>query len=390
MRRGALFMMALCFSTLGVCQTFNRHNSSPSSSVEVVYVIDGSTLTTYTVNPQTLQATQVGTLTLQESVYPGLVTSPNGRFIYYTAFENYSQQGEKLYVYPTDGSGAPNPTPVQTLNAPGIGGIVIDPNGSFLYAEVAGAQGSETTPYSIQRYVINPTTGEISQPVVEAKYALDSSQGGEFCSLGILGVNPSGTELYDAIPCSSPYGASATYNERTINTSTGALGPDEQVFSWNNDEGESTQFVYLVKNLLFDFVNNYGETDKNLVNIYPIQTNVMPPLISCGTSMYEPCGDFISAYAHPSAEYVFLTDPTSVTDIGKVNLSTKQITATSSIPYEVQQFSPDGTIAYGVNDVNGALDIEIYGFNVSNGAVTAGGTISVPSDLDSWFTAERY
>lgn len=74
-----------------------------------------------------------------------------------------------------------------------------------------------------------------------------------------------------------------------------------------------------------------------------------------------------------------------------MNLSSRQIVPdSSSIPYEVQAFSPDGTIAYGANDVNGALDIEVYGFNAATGAVTQGGTISVPSDLDSWFTAERF
>ncbi len=72
-------------------------------------------------------------------------------------------------------------------------------------------------------------------------------------------------------------------------------------------------------------------------------------------------------------------------------MSSKQIVGTSStIPYEVQQFSPDGTIAYAANDVNTALNIQIYGFNVNNAQVTAGALISVPSNLDSWFTAERH
>ncbi len=145
-----------------------------------------------------------------------------------------------------------------------------------------------------------------------------------------------------------------------------------------------------MKNLLFDFVSNYGETNENVVNIYPIQPNVSTPAISCNAAMLAACGDFSPGLAHPSAKYVFLTAPSGVTDIGKLNLSSKLITETSSIPYEVQQFSPDGTIAYGVNDVNGALDIEIYGFSVATGDVTQGGAISVPSDLDSWFAAERY
>ena len=86
-----------------------------------------------------------------------------------------------------------------------------------------------------------------------------------------------------------------------------------------------------------------------------------------------------------------VTPLTYITNIDKVELNSKQIVATSStIPYEVQQFSPDGKIAYAANDVNPALNIQIYGFNVNTAQVTAGGLISVPSDLDSWFAAERH
>ena len=207
MLRAALLSVIIFFSCFALARNPNSQVNSgpqPSSAVQVVYVIDGSTLTTYNVDPLTLQATQVGTLTLQESIYPDLVASPNGKFLYYTAFENYSQQGEMLYVYVTDASGVPNSTPLQTLNATAVGGIVIDPKGNFLYTEVAGTQGPETTPYAIERYVMDPATGKIGQSVVEAKYELDSFEGGQFCNLGILGVNPAGTELYDAIPCSNP------------------------------------------------------------------------------------------------------------------------------------------------------------------------------------------
>ncbi len=393
MLRAVAFCLTLCYSCFALAQSLSpRTSSDPQSPAtsQVVYVIDGSTLTTYNVDPQTFQATQVGTLRLPESVYPGLLASPNGHFIYYTAYLNYSQQGHKLYVYETNPSGVPQNTPVQTLKATGLSGLSVDPASNFLYAVYVGQAGAQTTPYVIRRYVMSPTTGKISQPVTEAKYELASGAGGgELCSLAIPGVADGGTIMYDEILCSFPGGASATYNQRTVNTQTGALGPDVQIYSWNNASGggENVQFV---NRLMFDFVipNNFQQ-DVNLLNVYQVQPNVSTPLISCGTSMLAACGDFIQTLAHPSGKYVFLTDPSSVANIGQMDLQTKQITETSSIPYEVQQFSPDGTIAYGVNDVNGALDIEIYGFSVATGAVTPGGTISVPSDLDSWFAAER-
>jgi hypothetical protein len=393
MRRCFAFLVLMGLCSAGFAQDGSDPiGSSPSSGpVQVVYVVDNATLTTYNINSQTLQATQVGTLTLPEFVYPEIFASPNGKFLYYTAFENYSQQGQKLYVYQTNDSGIPNPTPVQTLSVTRLGSLVIDAVSNFIYAEFAGPQGSEDTPYAIERYVMDPATGKISQPVVEAKYSLASSEGGLFCSLSLMSVNPAGNELYDGIPCSNPFGEQATYSERTINTTTGALGPDVQIYSWNNDETQTGQNVVFVKNLMFDFFEDLEDSDENQVNIYPIKPNVTTPVISCGTDQFAPCGDFIDALVHPSAQYVFLTDPTSTTYIGQVNLSSRQIVPDSaSIPYEVQAFSPDGTIAYGANDVNGALDIEIFGFDAATGAVTQGGTISVPSDLDSWSTSERY
>jgi len=88
----------------------------------------------------------------------------------------------------------------------------------------------------------------------------------------------------------------------------------------------------------------------------------------------------------------FMVRPqTYMMDIDKVDLNTKKIVGTSStIPYEIRQFSPDGKIVYAANDINPALHIQIYGFNVSTGKVTHGGLTSVPSDLDSWFAEERH
>ena len=97
-------------------------------------------------------------------------------------------------------------------------------------------------------------------------------------------------------------------------------------------------------------------------------------------------------FVHPSAEYLFMYNAQQPnTAIDQVDLSSEEIVFTgSTIPYEVQQFSPDGTIAYGANDVGSALNIQIYGFNVANAQVTNGGLISVPSDLDTWLATERH
>jgi len=386
--------LLFCLSAFSFAQISSQITvgSAPSSAVQVVYVIDGSTLTTYNVDPQTLQAMAVGTLTLPESTYPGVVTSPNGRFLYYSAYLNNSQQDHELYVYDTNASGVPGQSPVQQLKVAHLSGLVVHPSGKFLYRISVGPTSAQlTTPYAIVRNLINFENGKLSAPVTEATYTLDSNVTGNDCYLWVLGFNAAGTTMYDGIFCSGPHGSgSTTYNQRSVDLQTGALGPDQQDYSYSYYAGSENASVQFAGNLMFAFVSYYNQgPNANLVDVYQLP-NVTTPQINCTTSMLAVCGDFIFGLAHPSGKYVFLTDPTNVTDIGAVNLSTQQITQTSSIPYEVQQFSPNGTIAYGVNDVNGALKVEIYGFNAATGAVRQGGTISVPSDLDSWFAAERY
>ncbi len=392
MPRYFAFCLVLCLSTFALTSDSNAQTSSvpqPSLPVQVVYVIDSSTLTTYNIDAETLEASQAGTITLQQSVYPGLTASPNGKFLYYTAFANVSQQGETLYVYPTNASGVPNGAPLQTLSAAGVGGIAIDPQRNFLYVEFAGTAGAETTPYAIKRYAMDPISGKLTEPVVEANYLLDTAASGNDCYLAILGFNPAGTTMYDAILCNGPHGSgSETYYMRLVDPQTGALGPDQRIYSFGYYAGSGHADVQFEDNLLFPFVAYFNQgPNTNVVDIYQLP-NVGTPLIQCNYSMLAVCGDFERGLAHPSAKYVFLTNP-QLTEIDKLETSEKAIVSASSIPYEVQQFSPDGSIAYAVNDVGTAFQIEIYGFDTSNGTVTQGGTISVPSGLDSWWTAQR-
>jgi hypothetical protein len=136
--------------------------------------------------------------------------------------------------------------------------------------------------------------------------------------------------------------------------------------------------------LLFAFIAYYNQgPNANVVDVYQMP-NDTTPVISCGASMLAVCGDFTRAQAHPTGKYVFLTDPTNVTDIGAVNLSTEQITQTGSIPYPVDEFSPDGRIAYATNVGEG--EIGIYGFNVATGGVKQGGSFP---DLGYLLAAER-
>lgn len=386
--------LLLCLSSLGFAQALN-HNyqtaSAPSSVIEVFYVIDHSTMTTYNIDPQTFEPTAVGTTALPTSNSPTLVTSPNGQFLYDLA--NVSAKAKALYVFETDSMGVPAGTPVQTQDASQLSGLVVNPGGTFLYSVAIGPyqQQTQMTKFTIVRSVINPVNGQLSQPLSEATYELDTGTSSNDCYLSVIGFNPAGTILYDDISCSGPHGSgSETYNQRSVDLQTGALGPDQQVYYNSYYAGSSYANVQFRNDLMFGFVV-YGNQGPNadLVDVFQFP-NVTAPAVNCNASMWTVCGNFGNALAHPSGQYVFLEDSSGATDIGQVNLETQEIAQVNSLPYDVWMFSPDGKITYGLSSTESQRHVYIAGFDPANGEVKRGGTIDLTSALDFWFTAQRY
>jgi hypothetical protein len=78
-----------------------------------------------------------------------------------------------------------------------------------------------------------------------------------------------------------------------------------------------------------------------------------------------------------------------LTQIDKVELSQKKIVDSSNyVPYWVTQFSPDGTLVYGVQYETSGSQLMLYGFDVATSEVTPGGSIELPSTFDAFYTAE--
>ena len=381
------FLCLFCCLPLTVMQ-LAASPSQPSTPVQIIYTLDGTTLSTYNIDPLTLQQTLAGTLTVESSLYGWLYPSPNGHFLYFVA-ANGSQSSSQLFVYATDASGVPQIPAVQKLKVNGFGGLQIDPAGHFLYM-ANYALGSSQIVFILQRYLVDLNTGKISQPLVEAKYALANFDA-ESCGLFLSGFNSAGTTMYDGVDCSTHEGPQSTYYERTLNPQTGALGPDTQVFAWSLSNGGS-ESVSFVKNLVFNFVvPDDWQQGVSSVNVYPLVPNTSTPLLQCTATMLEACGYGGGIRVHPSAEYVFIDIGAGVEEVEKVDLNSKTITDTSYyVPYPFGALSPDGSLVYAVNLSGSGFYIEIYGFNVSTGAVTPGQYIFVPQQLDNWLPAERY
>lgn len=227
--------------------------------------------------------------------------------------------------------------------------------------------------------------------MTEATYQLDNDPSGDDCGPAVMGFNPVGTTMYDAIFCSAPHGSgSETFNQRSVDLQTGALGPDQQIYGFSYYAASGFADVQFANNLMFAFVAFFNSgPNQDSVDVYQTQPFDSTPLVNCTATMLAVCGNSGASFAHPSGQWVFLVDSNGVTEIGQVNLTTQQIVEVNSVPFSMLELSPDGKIAYGYT-LPSARKIYIAGFNASNGDVKLGGTIVLPNSLDPWFMAQRY
>jgi hypothetical protein len=387
----------LCLATLAAAQNPASATAPTSSTpVQIVYLIEGTTIVTYNVDPQTLYATQAGSLTVPNAVnnpdvYPGLISALNGHVLYYVGFDTQNQQ--QLWVFATDATGSPQLPVLEEFKVTGFIGLQVDPKANFAYAAFLGIppKSSYNTPWYIRRYAIDPASGKLGQSQLEATYSLNNgAEGTTDCGLLLLGFNPGGTNLYDEVSCSAHDGSDATYNARTVNLATGALGSDVEVYSWQNGNTGGFESVNFVAGRMFDFVVPFDYAQGyDSVNIYPVLPSTSTPLLTCNAQMLEACG-YSSGVAHPSGKYVFMGISSDSTQIDKVEVSQKKIVDTGNyIPAAFSAFSPDGTLVYGTQLENNGYQIPIYGFNVTTSEVTPGGVIVLPSNTEAFYTAER-
>jgi len=235
MARPCLIWLVVCLASFALAENAIPDGSAAQASstpVQVVYVIDGTRLVTYNVDPQTLYATQVGSPLAVGGLtgYGVLFPSPNDHSVYFVAPN--AQGIDHLWVYVTDASGVPQAPATQEITVKGFWGLQLDPLSNFAYLVIKSADNSAyQATYYLKRYTVDPVSGKLSQPIVEATYLLFDDPSGADCGLELFGFNPAATTLYDAVICNNHDNNTGTYYERTLNSQTGALGPDVQIYS---------------------------------------------------------------------------------------------------------------------------------------------------------------
>jgi hypothetical protein len=341
---------------------------SPSTPVEVAYVVTNGSLQTYDVDPTTGVPTAEGqplTIPTQGAL---VVPSADDHFLYVFGLD--SKDINRLWVYSADLLGVPHRVPLQILDTPAeIIQFKIDPNRRLAYASDFSGK--------IWLFTIDPETGLVGKHLkIVATSKHNGPCGTRWYDSGLFlldGFNSDGSRLYQEWDCISFDTYGAHYYVRDIDRSTGKLGANREIFAWDNSGGAGDGVSFTEKSMI-DFYNSGGGPD-NAVNIYP-PSGGSKPLFSCYVTMLQACGYAVSTFVDPAGEYLFLQISDNVAQIAKIDMTAEKIVDTGDfVPAQMRQMSPDRILLY--TTIQGSPNAPIYVFDPKTGAVQPGGTIEV-------------
>ena len=347
----------------------------PSSSTEVLYLLEGSAVHTYDIDRQTGSPTQEGSgVTLDATQTIIMVPSADDHFLYVTG---YVGSTESLWVYATDSTGVPQLPAIQTVAlGTGYSAISIDPDGTLGYATQNTLNAQFETVAAIYSFTIDPATGTVkksAKPVATYPANGPCSQGAEFAGLVVVGFNTKGTQMYDEWGCGyHDSGGQGFYYARPVNQTTGAVGAEKQVLYWDNGSNTSTNLVNITPSTVVyfslpnDFTYGYGE-----LFAYPLSGGTNP-LVSCTASMLEACGYATWETVDPSGNYVFFEISSNATQVTRLEPGQKKIADTGNyVNGHVWAFSPDDVLIYTEDeDLFNPWVYSIYVFDPATGGVS--------------------
>ena len=371
-RRFVIALAALAASSLVGCQSSSL--PSPPPSGEVLYILNGASVTTYVINTKTLEPSAVSgpvELIPASSFLLQLVPSPDGRLIY--VLWNDSQLQEHLSAFQTDKSGVPQTPASQVLNVSSLSQLNIHPSGNFAYAMELNQPAGEYVS-TVLLFPISPSG--MLQPTGSAQGTYGPSAFLTFLS----GISPNGTQIYLA----SEDGTAAQYLERTVNEPSGSLAANTLLFS--PPTGNS---IALGATLIIDYQSAFDYSQPQYVDVLSNEPEPPQLLIHCTTTMLHSCAASTNVELDPSGKYLFMTDPSlHQVRVAAIDLSSNKVLDTGSfLPFTAQTpgfaFSSDGTLVYAL--LASDSSIHIYRFDPTTGSLSEGPT-PIPITTSGGFT----
>jgi hypothetical protein len=332
-------------------------------SGQILYLLNDTTVSTYSINPDSLVATQLEepiSLLAQPGSLIQFDPSPNDHYLYLVWSDG--QNTQHLSVFATDSSGVPQLPAIQVLNADLLSQFNMHPTARFAYMLQVSTVNNQYIA-NIRLFSAQPDGSLKQDPFVQGTYGPSS-----YWPVFLYGFSADGSKLYDATMLT----ASSVYREHAIDLQTGALGNDSQLLSTSDESA----VVIGRKVILSQYASDANYID-NYLDILPNTPNPQNPLIHCTYAMLSFCATATNIQLDNFGQYLFMTDPaTNLVHVAYVNLSAGTITDTgNALPMTSQTpgfaFSPDGTIVYAILAKDHTL--HFYHFNPNTGSLLEGG-----------------
>ena len=338
----------------------------PSTGGQVLYVTENGAVSTYTVDKNTLtftsQAQAVNLIPTGSLIQ--FVAARNDAFLY--ALWSDAANKEHVSVFATGISGVPQTPAVQTVDAPSLYQFNIHRSGRFAYMMQVSDLGIEYTS-TLRLFYIDPGDGTLHE---------DSKPQGSYGPYDVLpaslyGFNADGSKIY----LSRQNSQGPFYEQRSLNTQSGTVGPDvvlyQPVGGWINSD-----MLVIATQVMVDEHRASGAT--GYIDVLPLVPRPRHHLFRCTAAMLPACETATNVQIDPSGQYLFLTDPpTQRVHVTRIRLKAKKVEDTgNSIPMTAETpgfaFSPDGTLVYAV--LASDSSVHVYSFNPTSGQLVGGST----------------
>ncbi len=368
-------IFGLLLLVFGFVQLFESVPTASAAAVEALYVVNGTTLATYNVNPQTGQIKSVGTsLNLGSGVgsWP-LASTRDGYFLYVPCCIGGVQA---LSVYATDAEAVPQAPAIQVIPGNFIK-IVVDPNGRFAYGLSLEQDKDYKQIYSVNIFEISAVTGKLTPVKLEHRY-----NEGTCCAwFNLDGFSSGGAKLYDDQGSDLGGGGGSQWYEQQVDPRTGDLS--EPAFLINGSYAGQGEYASVA---LGDKVILLGETvdgdlSQSWLDVYAHVPNPQSPLIHCTMLMLNVCGYVNGLQLDPSQQNVFISSDTYPITVAQINLGQGNLVVTgSTIPSgQTVYFNNSGTLVYALQFSSGSGTLSTYRFQASTGELTSGDQVSLGS-----------
>lgn len=363
-------------------------------AVQVLYVAQRQTVSTYTINASDGSMDLVSTVQVASSFSPGFgpmqVFAPPNHFLYVHWMD--SAGNAHLSVFTTGSRGVPQTPSVQTVDLAAGAEVSFDPAGRFGYSMVAQSVPAQqpfdsAASTTIHQWTIDPQTGRLSDDGNQAQEPVVSDG---FYSFAIVGPIASGNAVILRWDTSNiRAGSSVGYVMHSVNADTGALEPRQALFgiAWGSSDVHQLALSPKYVAHLFDTEEQHLPDFTGIEILSTSDTS--SPLIDCRSTMSDACLNANDIFFDPSGNFLFVSDPVKKSiRVMQVDATAKMLRDTgTSIPFTSDggpflQFSADAKLVFSF--ANGAL--QVMQFNAASGALTPIGApapLAVPFALTS-------